>query len=83
MAKMARRMIAALALLGVLPATAFAEFRPTAAQRAACGSDAVRLCSAYRMNMDLVIACLGSKKSELSPGCRAQYEAHVKSAAQK
>jgi len=61
-------------LFTLLPAGASAGFRPTAAQRAACTGDAYSLCSFAIPNMDRILACLSSKKSQLSPGCRAQFD---------
>lgn len=52
------------------PTGAFAEFKPTAAQRFACIGDAMSLCSSVLMSMDRVLSCLSSKKSQLSTGCR-------------
>jgi len=63
------------------PTVGFAEFKPSAELRSACTSDALRLCSAYLMNMDNVAACLRAKKSETSPRCQAQYDAELKAAA--
>jgi hypothetical protein len=65
------------------PSVGFAEFKPSAELRSACTGDAIRLCSAYLMNMDNVAACLRAKKSETSPRCQAQYDAELKTAAQK
>ena len=56
------------------PTGAFAEFKPTAAQRSACMGDAMSLCSSVLMSMDRVLSCLSSKKSQLSTGCRLQFE---------
>ena len=75
--------IAAVGLVLVWPSAGFAEFKPSAELRSACTSDALRLCSAYLMNMDNVAACLRAKRSETSPRCQAQYDAELKTAAQK
>lgn len=56
------------------PTGAFAEFKPTAAQRSACMGDAMSLCSSVLMSMDRVLSCLSSKRSQLSTGCRTQFE---------
>lgn len=58
-------------LLSLTPSAAWAE---TAAQRAACSADASRICASAMPNEDAVIACLRSKKSQLSPGCRQAFE---------
>jgi hypothetical protein len=65
---------AALVLLTLLSTAASAEYKPTAAQRAACTSDAFKLCSAHLANMDRMFACLMANKSQLSAGCRKQAE---------
>jgi len=60
-------------LVGMMPTTAFAEPVPTAEERSACTSDAFRLCVAAIPNHSAVIACLKSKKSQLSPTCRQLF----------
>ena len=45
----------------------------TPEQEQACTSDAFRLCSSEIPNVDRVTACMVAKKSQLSPGCRAQF----------
>lgn len=78
------RMIAAFGFaLLMLPAPSFAEFKPSTALQSACRGDAFRLCSASLTSMDSVVACLRAKKSQASPGCRAQYDVEFKAAAQK
>jgi hypothetical protein len=82
MTKVHHGIFGALALLAsVLPATAFAGYKPTAAQMSACRGDAFRLCAGQLTSFDAVAACLLSKKSELSPGCLATYPGEGKSAA--
>jgi hypothetical protein len=66
-----------------VPTAGFAEFKPTAAQRSACMGDAMSLCSSVLMNMDRVLSCLSAKKSQLSSGCRTQFEIGKGSVAQK
>jgi len=76
MTKIRSGMLGALAfLLGVVPTAAFADFKPTAAQRSACIGDAMSLCSAHLVSADRVVSCLTSKKTQLSSGCRAQFDA--------
>ena len=65
---------AIVAALGSLPIPSWADFQPTAEQRAACTGDAFRLCSSDIPNMSRVIACMQAKKSQLSPRCRAQFD---------
>ena len=60
-------------LVGIIPTTAFAEPVPTAEERSACTSDAFRLCVALIPNQSAVIACLKSKRSQLSPTCRQLF----------
>jgi hypothetical protein len=77
-------LIAALALvLSGLSTAAYAEFKPSAALRSACMSDAFKLCGQHLPNMDKIQSCLVSKISETSVGCRTQYEADMKTAAKK
>jgi hypothetical protein len=55
--------------------TAFAqENRGTPEQRAACTSDAFRLCSAYIPDPSGVEACLRLRKSALSEACKAVFD---------
>ena len=60
-------------LVGVIPTAGFAAPVPTDAERSACTSDAFRLCVALIPNQSAVIACLKSKKSQLSPTCRQLF----------
>jgi hypothetical protein len=60
-------------LVGMIPAAPFAEPVPTAEERSACTSDAFRLCVALIPNQSAVIACLKSKRSQLSPTCRQLF----------
>jgi hypothetical protein len=60
-------------LVGMIPTAAFAEPVPTAEERSACTSDAFRLCVAAIPNQSAVIACLKSKRSQLSPTCRQLF----------
>ena len=45
----------------------------TPEQQQACSGDAFRLCSAEIPDVDRVTACMVAKRSQLSPGCRAQF----------
>jgi hypothetical protein len=60
-------------LVGMIPTAGFAEPVPTDAERSACTSDAFRLCVALIPNQSAVIACLKSKKPQLSPTCRQLF----------
>jgi hypothetical protein len=61
-------------LVGMIPTAGFAEPVPTPAERSACTSDAFRMCLAAIPNQTAVIACLKSKKSQLSPTCRQLFD---------
>jgi hypothetical protein len=74
-----RGIFGTLVLLSLLPTAASAEFKPTAAQRAACASDVMKLCMAHYPNGDRVLACLTANKSQLSPACRKAHDAVVAS----
>jgi hypothetical protein len=50
------------------------ESRGAVEQRAACTSDAFRLCSGYIPDASKVQICLRVKKSELSGPCRLVFE---------
>jgi len=65
--------VLALAFTG-LSTAAFAEFKPSAALRSACMSDAMKLCNVFTMNMDQISQCLVSKRSQTSPECQAAYD---------
>jgi hypothetical protein len=45
----------------------------TPEQEQACTNDAFRLCGAEIPDVDRVTACMARNKSQLSPGCRAQF----------
>jgi hypothetical protein len=60
-------------LVSMIPTAAFADPVPTAEERSACTSDAFRLCVAAIPNQSAVIACLKSKRSQLSPTCRQLF----------
>ena len=61
-------------LVGMIPTAGSAEPVPTPAERSACTSDAFRMCLAAIPNQTAVIACLKSKKSQLSPTCRQLFD---------
>jgi len=69
------RLALVVAMVTLVGATAFAqENRGTPEQRAACTSDALRLCGAYIPDPSGVEACLRLKKSDLSEACRAVFD---------
>jgi hypothetical protein len=51
--------------------------RPSAAytpeQQQACSPDAMRLCSAFIPDVDMITACMIRNKTQLSPPCRAFF----------
>jgi hypothetical protein len=66
--------------LGLMLATALSvSIWPSASraytpeQEQACTNDAFRLCSAEIPDVDRVTLCMARNKSQLSPGCRAQF----------
>jgi hypothetical protein len=66
--------------LGLMLATALSfSVLPTASraytpeQQQACSGDAMQLCGEYVPDVDRITACMVSKKSQLSPGCRAYF----------
>ncbi|TGD95492.1 hypothetical protein [Methylobacterium sp. 6HR-1] len=62
---------AAALFLAVTPALA----QGTPAQRAACTSDAMRLCSSYIPNVGAIASCLRREKASLSAACRTVMDA--------
>ena len=63
-------MLATALAVSMWPATGRAY---TPEQEQACTGDAFRLCSAEIPDVARVTACMAAKKSQLSPGCRAQF----------
>jgi hypothetical protein len=49
--------------------------RGTAEQQMACTPDVFRLCGAQIPDADRIVACLRANVPQLSPGCRAVFEA--------
>jgi hypothetical protein len=70
-------------VLSILATAAFAEPQPTAAQRAACIGDAMKLCTSQLTSVMRVYNCLLSNRSQLSPRCRAEVDAASKTAQKK
>jgi hypothetical protein len=63
-------MLATVLSFSMLPGAAQAY---TPEQEQACTGDAFRLCSAEIPDVDRVTLCMARNKSQLSPGCRAQF----------
>ena len=72
--KTSRPYIAALAALLCATTASAQENRGTAEQRAACMSDAFRICSSYIPDPTGVEQCLRQNKSDLSDACRSVFE---------
>jgi hypothetical protein len=64
-----------LALLSATVSAAPALAQGTRAQRMACTSDALRLCSAFIPDADAVTSCLRDKNAELGDACRTAFGA--------
>jgi hypothetical protein len=65
-------MFAALSVVSFIPLTANAY---TPEQEQACTGDAFRLCSAEIPDIERVTACMVRNRAQLSPPCRAQFDA--------
>ncbi len=46
----------------------------TSEQRAACTGDVFRLCASEIPNVNGIIACMKTKRSSLSPACKAAFD---------
>ena len=55
-----------------LPIESFAV--GTAEEQHACMADVFRLCSSHIPNVDRIVACMQSKKADLSIACRAVFD---------
>lgn len=68
----------ALVLLGATIAPAMAQSGPNESmQRQACMGDAVRLCGAYIPDRGRIRDCMAAQVEQLSPSCRAVFDASV------
>ncbi len=69
------RLLIAAAATFLCATSAFAqENYGTPEQRAACASDAFKLCSSYIPDATKVESCLRQNKSDLSDACRSVFE---------
>jgi hypothetical protein len=63
------------AMIGLAGAAAFtplpAAAQGSAQQQAACTPDALRLCGEFVPDVAKISACMGRKRAQLSPACRA------------
>ena len=63
-----------LAAIFLCKTVAFAQdYQGTSQQRAACTSDAFRLCASYIPDATKVETCLRTRKSDLSAACRSVF----------
>ena len=73
------RFYALLAFVLASSAVATAQERGTEAEQLACTPDVLRLCSSFIPSEEDIIACLQSKRTQLSPGCaKAFYPALIR-----
>lgn len=66
--------LAAGVVLGVAVNPASAQPGRTAEAEQACTPDAMRLCSAFIPDVGRITACMQSKRSQLTPQCRAFFK---------
>ncbi|KIU48968.1 hypothetical protein QU42_19895 [Bradyrhizobium sp. UASWS1016] len=68
----------AIVLVGATMMPAMAQSGPNESmQRQACMGDAMRLCSAYIPNRGRIRDCMAARVEQLSPSCRAVFDASV------
>jgi hypothetical protein len=60
-------------LCGTVPTASHADPKPTQEQYNACVGDVMSMCSHAIPSADRIVSCLASKKSQLSPRCRALF----------
>jgi hypothetical protein len=69
------RLAVGAAIVGLAWAAAFtpvpAAAQGSAQQQAACTPDALRLCGEFVPDVAKISACMGRKRAQLSPACRA------------
>lgn len=65
----------ALTCLVLSGSAALAQSGPTAEERAACRSDAIKFCASFVGKPEQMNACLRDKKTQLSESCRKVVEA--------
>lgn len=68
-------LLVAFAFLLLGGSAALAQSAPTAQERAACRSDAVKLCASFVGKPEQMNACLRDNKTKLSENCRKVVEA--------
>ena len=68
-------------LLGLVPLSCSAQtdrYHVTPAEKAACTSDAVRLCIQTYPDENALLDCMKANREQLSPTCRVAFDAGVK-----
>ncbi len=60
-------------LIAATPSFAVSSSDASQEARRACTPDALRLCSQFIPDADKITTCMGAKKSQLSPACRAVF----------
>jgi type II secretory pathway component PulL len=73
-----RLMMIVAALVGGSLVTLAAAAQGTPEQRAACESDAMRLCGDYVPDERRITACMSAKRRYLSSGCRRVFDKSVR-----
>lgn len=72
---------AAIMLITLAPHSAFAQadpYRITSAEKAACTSDAVRLCSNAYPDEARLLSCMSQNRASLTTGCAVVFEAGLR-----
>lgn len=64
--------------LGLVTFSTSSNALGTSEERAACTPDVFKLCSSEIPSVDKIIACMKKKKSQLSPKCKAVFNAPQK-----
>lgn len=72
---MARKLILIVALVGAASSTAFAQYRGSREEQAACRRDAVHFCRGISDD-NAVRGCLMAHKSRISAHCRGVLQKH-------
>lgn len=65
-------------LASIVPTFAQDKYRVTDAEKAACKSDAVKLCSAAYPDEDALLTCMRSNVGQLTAGCRSTLVAGLR-----
>lgn len=65
-------------LVVVSPAVAGDKFDVTQAEQAACGADAISLCSTAMGDEDKLLFCMKTKRASLTSQCKVTFEAGLR-----